>query len=325
MRSLETPYAFAKPRTEGGSEKVSAAVSRVLNYHNQTREVKKDPAPSRNQYRLTRLWLTPSVRVFVKKILPLFVVTGVVALWFANADNRQMVVDAAYNMKRDIQTRPEFMVNLMAVDGASGELAEDIREIAFLDFPLSSFDINLPELQQTFAKLDAVEKVSVHVRTGGILQVDVTERLPSIVLRSELGVELLDDEGRRVGAIDRRQQRNDLPLIAGRGAEHHVVEALHIYKMASPFIERVRGLVRVGERRWDIVLDRDQIIQLPEVGGEAVLEEFVGLVSAQDILNRDFEVIDLRNPQRVTIKLSKNEIQRRTGSDVLSAGVFQND
>jgi hypothetical protein len=43
-----------------------------------------------------------------------------------------------------------------------------------------------------------------------------------------------------------------------------VPEALALVAAARPAVPRLRGLVRMGERRWDLVLDRDQRILLPE-------------------------------------------------------------
>jgi cell division protein FtsQ len=49
----------------------------------------------------------------------------------------------------------------------------------------------------------------------------------------------------------------------------------------------------VGERRWDVVLDRDQRILLPETEPGRALERVLALDQAQDLLDRDVTV-DLR-------------------------------
>ena len=85
-----------------------------------------------------------------------------------------------------------------------------------------------------------------------------------VVWRSAAGLELLDQNGVRVAEVDSRLRRPDLPLIAGEGAEAHVPEALALLAETRPVAERLRGLVRVGERRWDLVLDRGQVVKLPE-------------------------------------------------------------
>ena len=88
----------------------------------------------------------------------------------------------------------------------------------------------------------------------------------------------------------------DLPLLAGAGAREHVREALALMDAALPLGDRLRGLVRVGARRWDLVLDRNQRIRLPEQGAMQALERVLALDQAQDLLARDLLFVDMRNP-----------------------------
>jgi hypothetical protein len=59
---------------------------------------------------------------------------------------------------------------------------------------------------------------------------------------------------------------------------------------------RLRGLVRIGERRWDVVLDRDQRILLPADRRRGALERVIALDEAHELLARDIAVVDMRNP-----------------------------
>ena len=68
-------------------------------------------------------------------------------------------------------------------------------------------------------------------------------------------------------------------------------------------------LVRVGERRWDVVLDRDQRILLPEINPVPALEKLIVLDHAQDLFARDLLTIDMRNPARPTIRLSEAAVE----------------
>lgn len=296
--------------TAGGSPRVTEAVTRALRARGQATPSQaaprpRDPAPSRAAYRMNRLWLTPSFRFFMRRIAPVLVVAACVGLWFANDANRTAFTDKIAEAKREIQNRPEFMVKLMAIDGASGELSEDIREIVPVDFPISSFDLDLPGMLEQIESLNAVASAGVRVRAGGILQVDVTERIPAVVWRGPHGLELLDGTGHRVAALGHRVDRPDLPLIVGQGAEREVEEALALLVAATPLLPRLRGLVRMGERRWNVVLDRDQVILLPEVEPVGALAQVIALDQAKELLARDVTSVDMRNPARPTLKLSE--------------------
>ncbi len=266
-----------------------------------------DPAPSRLAYRMHRMWLTPLVRTTVRVGLPAFVAVFAAGLWLNDPANRDGLARLSADLRRSIEERPEFAVRIMAIDGASPVVAEAIREIAPVRLPASSFDIDLDAARSAIAALDAVERVDVRVRSGGILQVDVTERVPAVVWRGPGGLDLLDTGGRRVAALATRSARPDLPLIVGEGADRAVPEALAVLAAADPVSHRLRGLVRVGERRWDVVLHDaargDQTVMLPERGAVTALELVLALDSAQDLFARDLSAIDVRNIHRPTLRL----------------------
>ncbi len=269
----------------------------------------RDPAPSRSAYRLQRLWLTPSVRLFLRWGLPVACLAVAAGIWAADADRRAHLIEAASEFRQSIEQRPEFMVKLMAVEGASPAVAEDIRAHLALELPVSSFDLDLPALRTEAERIDAVEEAAVRVRSGGVLELTVRERVPVAVWRDRDGLEMLDISGHRVASLAGRSARPDLPLLAGEGAERAVTEALDLFDAAAPVSARIRGLLRVGERRWDLVLDRGQRILLPEDDPRPALERVIALDQVSQLLARDIAVVDMRNPARPTLRMTTNAVQ----------------
>ena len=270
---------------------------------------RRDPAPSRWAYRMHRLWLTPVFRALLRVGVPVFLVVFMAGLYFANPDNREKTAELVADLRNQLETRPEFMVKVMAVDGASEGLAEEIRIVFPIEFPISSFDLDLAQMQQDVETLAAVEDAAVRIKPGGILQLQITERVPAMVWRSPEGVKLLDREGYVVADIPARLSRPDLPLISGEGADQHAAEALELLAVSAPIADRIRGLVRMGERRWDVVLDRDQRILLPEKGAVGALERVIVMDHAKDMLARDLAVVDIRNSSRPTIRLNTPAVE----------------
>ncbi|PZX47367.1 POTRA domain-containing FtsQ-type protein [Roseinatronobacter thiooxidans] len=259
---------------------------------------------SRLAYRLQRMWLTPGYRAFIKYGAPVLAVLAVVTVFFADEARRAAVaghLDAVYDAFVD---RPEFMVTSLQLPEMSPELDNALRQKLDIDLPQSSFRIDLDAVRQEVETLDWVRSVDVRLLSGGVIALSVTERTPAILWRSEDGLELLDGEGVRVAFVAHRNLRADLPLIAGKGADLQIPEALQLIDAAAPLGHRLRGLMRMGERRWDVVLDRDQRIRLPETGAVAALERVIALEQAQDLLSRDLLVADMRNPSRPILQIS---------------------
>ncbi len=270
---------------------------------------KRDPAPSRVSYRFQRLWLTPVFRAVLRTGVPAFSVMFLASWYLSDPVRVETIRSQLSELRRNIEHRPEFMVNLMRIENVSEEVATDIREVTALDFPISSFDLDLEAMRIRIEELDAVAQAELVVRPGGVLDVEIRERVPALVWRGREALELLDVSGHRVSSLAARQDRADLPLIAGEGADRVTKEALELYRAAQPVAGRLRGLTRVGERRWDLVLDRDLRIMLPESNPIAALELILALNEINDLLARDLVSIDLRDTSRPTLRLANDAIR----------------
>ncbi|WP_017999978.1 cell division protein FtsQ/DivIB [Paracoccus sp. N5] len=286
----------------------------------QPRPVRKDPAPSRLAYRLNRMMLRPLVRRLVHVGLPAFLAALVAGIWLSDDTRRANLTGGIDAIVDKVQHRDEFMVRMMTIEGASPVVDKGLRAMLPVDLPASSFDLDLEKLRERVLKLDAVEAVDLRIKPGGVLSAVVTERVPAVLWRHARGIELLDKTGHRVASVTAREVRGDLPIISGEGADRAAAEALALIDAAGPVLPRLRGLERMGERRWDVVLDRGQRIKLPENGALQALERAIAIDRAQHMLDRDIAVVDLRQQQRPVVRLgleAQNAIRHARGQPEL--------
>tara|TARA_R110000851_G_scaffold248863_1_gene401366 strand:+ start:953 stop:1822 length:870 start_codon:yes stop_codon:yes gene_type:complete len=268
-----------------------------------------DPAPSRMSYRLQRLMLTPLYRRLIRFGLPMLVVTAAIGGYLSSEARRTALVEEVAEIRHQIETRPEFMVNLLSVEGASTSVQEDIREIFPYDLPASSFDLVLDDIRVMIEELPAVARAEVRIRQGGVLVTEITERVPVALWKTRDALNVIDIEGQVIGVVQARSERADLPVVAGDGAPEQVAEAIEILRAATPLGMDLRGLVRMGERRWDLVLADGKRILLPENGAVRALERVIVLHGAQDMLGRDLASVDMRIAARPTIRLNENAME----------------
>ena len=76
----------------------------------------------------------------------------------------------------------------------------------------------------------------------------------------------------------------------------------------------VHDAVLVADRRWDLHLENGVTIKLPEKGVKEALAQLVKLNAESRLLDRDVVVVDLRLPDRITVRLPEG----RTLEDVTS-------
>jgi cell division protein FtsQ len=73
----------------------------------------------------------------------------------------------------------------------------------------------------------------------------------------------------------------------------------------------VRASVLVGERRWNLRLKNGIDVRLPESDVAPALARLVALDNEKNLITRDIVAIDLRLPDRVTVRLSEAAAQAR--------------
>ena len=279
----------------------------------------RDPAPSRFGYRYQRMMLTPGFRGTVRIGVPILLILVIAGSWYSKPENRAALITTIEETKQSFQERPQFMVQNMNVIGGDLSVLTEVAALLPSEFPVSSFDLDLEKIRIEIEALDPIKSASVRVGQGGALDVLLTPRVPVALWRDGTVLRLIDADGVQSGEIVARADRLDLPLIAGDGAEDNIAQALRLFAAAGPLKDRVRGLVRMGERRWDMVLDRDQRILLPSEGPVAALDRVIALNDAQDMLNRDVAVVDMRNTNRPTLRMNEEAAESlRRGNTTIS-------
>jgi len=264
----------------------------------------RDPAPSIWSYRFQRIWLTPVFRAVLRVGLPAFLLVAGPGFYLSDPANWRGLTDRIAEIRREFGGRPEFLVTRLSIEGAGPELSGEIRQTIALDLPQSSFDIDLDRMLGQLAQIPAIARAELRLRPGGELDVMVQERVPAVIWHIREGIVFLDKDGHYIADLGARAVTGPLPMIAGEGANLAIDEALELYATAVPLGDQLFGLVRVGERRWDVVLHDGRRILLPSAEPGQAFDRVLALNTAQEILDRDILRVDVRDPARLNVQLS---------------------
>jgi cell division protein FtsQ len=148
------------------------------------------------------------------------------------------------------------------------------------------------------------------------LAIDVTERSAFALWQDDKHVSVIAEDGAVLEPFVASRFMS-LPLVVGKGAETHASDFLDVIARYPRLREAVKAIVFVGERRWNLRLASGLDVRLPETGVAAALDRLSRLDQDEHLLSRDIVAIDLRLPDRITIRLSNEAAQAR--ADVLKA------
>jgi cell division protein FtsQ len=142
------------------------------------------------------------------------------------------------------------------------------------------------------------------------LQIRVTERRPFAIWQKNRRLSVIAADGTVLEPYVRRRFSR-LPLVVGAGAASRAKDFLALVGRYREIRDAVRAAILVAERRWDLQLKNGIDIRLPESGLKQALDTLVALDREKKLLSRDITVIDLRLPDRVTVRLSDTAAQAR--------------
>jgi len=142
------------------------------------------------------------------------------------------------------------------------------------------------------------------------VHIAVVERTPFAVWQKDGHVMVIADDG-MVLEQSVAPHFAALPLVVGRGAERQARDFLALLDRYPVLRGQVYASVLVAERRWNLKLKNGIDVRLPEFETHRALETLMRLDRDQKLLSRDIVAIDLRLPDRVTVRLSQGAAQAR--------------
>ena len=262
-----------------------------------------DPAPSIISYRLMRLMLIPRLRLILTLGIPSLVIICGTLVLLLNINLHENIEALKKDLKRALVERPEFMIKVASVDGASDELAHEIREIMPLDFPVSYFDLDIKYLHKVLNDIPAVESAAIKVTVSGVLQIDISERTPAFIWRKDDVISVIDEKGEFIRLATSRLDYPELPLVIGEAANLSIADISSLMEDNQYFLDQVRAFVRVGERRWDLVLDNNLRIMLPQTEFLAAFDRLMLMNHTGSLFSNQLSTIDMRLVERPTVRV----------------------
>jgi cell division protein FtsQ len=142
------------------------------------------------------------------------------------------------------------------------------------------------------------------------LQITITERLAFALWQKDGRVSVIAADGTVLEPFV-EDRYVGLPLVVGRGAERQAKDFLAIVDRYPNIRSVLRASILVAERRWNLRLTNGIDVRLPETNIENALDRLVALDRDKKLLSRDITVVDLRLPDRVSVRLSDAAAQSR--------------
>ena len=221
----------------------------------------------------------------------------------------QWLTEAGDSLDRDV-ANAGFAVGEVRITGQKNTGLKQIRAALALYDGQSMTSLDLQAMLGRIEDLPWVKMATITRIMPDILQVTIVEHQAAALWQEEGQFHLINRAGLVI--TDRGLEKYAaLPQIVGPGANQHLGDILAMKQKHPELFSRVTSWIWVGRRRWDIVCHNGIRIKLPEAGPDLAWEKLYRYERDQKILDREILIVDLRQPDKMIVRLSPAEAERR--------------
>lgn len=209
-----------------------------------------------------------------------------------------------FNVLRDSAANAVgFRITGIALSGQRHLTREEILAIAGISGRTSILFIDVADARLKLKTNPWIADATVQKLYPDRLQIGISEREPFALWQKDGRVGVIADDGTVLEPYVARRFTG-LPLFVGAGAERHAKEFSALIARYPSIREHVRAAVLVAERRWNLRLDNRIDVRLPENDVAGALDRLVALDRDRHLLAKDITAVDLRFPDRISVRLS---------------------
>jgi cell division protein FtsQ len=264
-----------------------------------------DGAGGRRRLRARR-WFSPIARKRLRRgLLAMLILGGGVGLpaWLVHSGTVAHLADGLHQQATVLSARAGFRVEDIFVEGRNRTPRDEIIAALQIQRGDPMFGIDLVATRQRLEELSWVKTATIERRLPNVVHLLITERNPVVLWQNQGRYYLVDRDGQVVG--DEIGEYADLPLMVGEGAPDHAADLVDLLKTEPDLKARVKAAQWVGDRRWNITLDRTVggiDVRLPEDDPLSAWHDLAKMDKEQSLLERKVALIDMRLPDRLVLR-----------------------
>jgi len=176
--------------------------------------------------------------------------------------------------------------------------------------PTSKVDYSLENLRDQIIKDPWIKSVNIRKELPLSLRVKIVEYNPFAIWKNKDKFFLINEEGEIIKISEKEQKRfYNLLIIIGQNSKDNIQTLFNLLLSNPDLASRIRIADRVGDRRWNLELDSNILVKMPEdnfiLEGWKKLDQ---LLSFQGI-EIGLQTIDLRVEDKIFLEYKHKEFK----------------
>ena len=242
--------------------------------------------------------------------LTVTVLGGSAALGVITGGHVDAAIGALSDARNALANAAGFRISSVTVNGRKQLTQDEVLAAGGVNGRSSLLFLDAAGVRDSLKADPWVADATVLKLYPGALQIDITERRPFALWQEDGKLSVIADDGVVLEPYVTRRFAS-LPLVVGKGAETRARDFLALVAQYPVVNNQLKAAILVGERRWNLRLKDGLDIRLPETDVGRALAALVKYDMEDKLLSRDITAIDMRLPDRVTVRLSEEAAKAR--------------
>ena len=197
-------------------------------------------------------------------------------------------------------TKLGFKLENVIIEGQQNVDEPTILKVLNANKDSPIFALKLDEIRTNLKKNKWIKDVYVSRRLPNTVYIKLFEREPIAIWQINNQLFLIDEEGYKISKNIRSFPH--LLHVVGEGANIYAGKLVLELKKYPALMNKTLAAVRLGDRRWDLNLEDNISIKLPQKDFEKALKYVDALNEVSKLFNQNYKVLDLRDKNKYYIE-----------------------
>ncbi|MEM7617157.1 MAG: FtsQ-type POTRA domain-containing protein, partial [Pseudomonadota bacterium] len=170
--------------------------------------------------------------------------------------------------------------------------------------PILALDIR--DIKAKIDEISWVKESSVYRQLPNALHISIIERQPLAIWQNQGSLSLIDLEGRVIDDVNIANYHHMI-IAVGEDVPYFNDELQELVDIFTQQSIDIKAAILIGNRRWNVRLDNNIEIKLPEDNIKKALDILIDFDEKNNIFESPMAVIDVRLPDRITLEPLGND------------------
>lgn len=212
-------------------------------------------------------------------------------------DVKNKIADIVY----DASINAGFVLKNVVIEGRINASQNDILEALDARKGVAIIAINIDNVKNNLESNSWIRAAAIERKLPNTIYIAISEKTPIAIWQNNKKLYLIDALGNIITDQNIEKFANLLHVV-GIDANIYADQLIHDISQHPNIAAKIISASRYGERRWNLNIEENITVKMPEIGFVVAFEYIAKLDRAGKLFNQNYKVIDLRDANKYYIE-----------------------